>query len=179
METETVKEVKEKLTNNLLFRTIHNKTYYYALKRAWGKTITEGDIDTVIAYRDAFDHKSYDSTKKQNARMVVAELCYNTLPFNADYSTYHPVRFEVVIGRLYKKEAGTDRVTTTQFRIHQFLDTSFDNPRYFISTFCSIANRVKSELNPNETFNYEQLLWDLYDWGSSKVKNKWIDALVS
>ena len=135
---------------------------------AFVKIFPQGEINKI---------KNNEYRKRiQNAQLLVAGLCYN-LEKQYDVERKETrVNFETVLGRYYRD--GSD---TQKRKIEKFLEARFDSSGKFSKDFALLASKVlrnSAWFYPNESLNYEKLLWDLKHWEDKKVKIQWAQSIV-
>lgn len=156
--------------NKNLFKCIHTASYY-PIKRSFGKTLQTCNVDAIIAYAKISDcSRLFD----QNIEFLIAGLCYTTFKQYHNYNITKYTNFEEVLRRLYL--SGTD---STKKLIESFLKLKTNNIEYFCKNFASLSKKVIPLLHNNESFNYTQLLFDLKNWNSNKIKLKWATKIIN
>lgn len=151
-----------------------NSGNYYAIKRSFGQTLDNCDINALIAFTK-ISQDANTSLTDRNVEFLVAGLCYNTMKQNSSYNT-NRVSYETVLRRLYKSKDSTDSIRGS---IENLLKLRYDQNGYFNKKFVSLSKKVIPLLRSNESFNYSELLEDLKNWNNgNRVKLKWAKALV-
>ena len=138
---------------------------YYPIKRSFGKTLQNCDMNALIAYTKL--SKSKDPIE-QNIEFLVAGLCYNTMKPN-DITDKTLVNFETILKRLNR-----------EVEVENFLKLRYDNDGYFTKRFYILAKKAIPLVNSNERINYEQLIVDLLNWNkNNNVKIRWAMSIVN
>lgn len=141
-----------------------NSPGYYPIRRAFGQTLKNCSMDAVIAYSKI---SNTTSETYQNIEFLVAGLCYNAMKPNTEINKY--VKFEEVLKRLNRED-----------EISNFLKIRYDNTGYFAKRFMSLAKKTIPLLYSNETFDYNQLIIDLFNWNkNNSVKLRWAMTITN
>lgn len=143
---------------------INNSSVYYPIRNAFGTTVQNCPINAVLAYSKLSKTKS---DTYQNIEFLVAGLCYNSIKPNTGTRTTY-VRFEDVLKRIDRED-----------EIANFIKIRYDNTGYFAKRFVTIAMKAINKLNPNEHFDYNQLIEDLKHWNYNSVKMRWAMAITN
>ena len=149
---------------------------YFSIKRSFGKTLENCNIDAVIAYSKIADSKN-DSSFDRNIEFLVMGLCYNSIKPNS-VTDKTRINFETLLKRLTFIDKDKSKPRTAE--IENFLTLRIDNNGYFAKKFVSLSKKVIPMLNPNEIINYEQLLDDLKHWNNGNiVKIRWAMTIAN
>lgn len=150
---------------------------YYPIKRSFGHTLENCNIDAVISYSKIADSKNC-SLFEQNIEFLVIGLCYISNKPNVSINDKTRINFETLLKRLVSTDKDKSKPRTGE--VENFLKLRFDTNGYFNKKFASLVKKANTMLNSNEILNYEQLLDDLKNWNNgNNVKIRWAMTIAN
>ena len=146
----------------------------YCLKRAFGNSVRNSDINTYMSFLDVSGNNFPDTQKE--VYFLVATMFYNfERPNQVERDNRTFVTFDRLISRIYGKSKSTDKM------IRNFIDSDFDSNGIFVNRLVRLSGRCKKELHMGEHLDFNSLINDLVRWNytDKSVKFKWATQIVS
>ena len=146
----------------------------YCLKRAFGNSVSNSDINTYMSFLDVSGNNFPDTQKE--VYFLAATMFYNfERPNQVEKDNRTFVTFDRLISRIYGKSKSTDKM------IRNFIDSDFDSNGVFVNRLVRLSNRCKKELHNGEHLDFNSLINDLVRWNDTdkSVKFKWATQIVS
>ena len=156
--------------NKRMFNGI-NSEGYYPIRRSFGQTLQNCDMDALLAYTKLSDNKN---KIEQNIEFLIAGLCYNINKPNQIRDKY--INFEDILKRLADSDPKNENRSK---EIEDFLKLKYDNNGYFSRRFYILSKKLIPFLHNDEQINYTQLFKDLKYWNfNNNTQMKWAMAIV-
>ena len=148
--------------NKRMFNGI-NSDCYYPIRRSFGQTLQNCDMDALIAYTKLSDNKNQF---EQNIEFLLAGLCYNINKPHQIRNKY--IKFEQLLERLNRPE-----------EVEDFLKLRYDDNGYFAKRFYTLAKKAIPLLHSDEQIEYNQLFKDFKYWNiNNHSKMRWAMTVV-
>jgi len=163
---------------------IHNSILpgYFPIKRSFGQSLENCKVDAVLAYIKFANSKA---PAVQNLEFLLAGLCYTCHSQGTLRDTMTLISFEEVLRRMVLTErklmnTNSENPGPREREITQFLKLKTDDVNYFAKKFYSLAKKTFDFLEPNECFDYDQLLYHLRFWNqNNKSQMRWAYKIFS
>lgn len=143
-----------------------NSSNYFPIKRSFGHTLENCNVDAIIAYSKISQNKTTNQHDR-NVEFLVSGLCYMTQKPNKSIENKNVVNFETLLKRLNRPG-----------EVENFLKLRYDANGYFHKRFYIIAKKAITCIYPNEIINYSQLIDDLKYWNNT-IKIRWAMTIVN
>ncbi len=166
-------DIDAEFIKNLYKHLCKRSSEIYALKRAFG-TKPEDDIRSYLAFLTVSEGDYFKP--KEEVYFLVSCLYYNCERYTENEREQTYVRFEDLLGRLYKQTESN----STRTAIARLLSSVYDKNGAFITQFVRLAQRAKKEIRIGERLNYGALIYDLKCWNheGNKVKKRWAERIA-